>query len=188
MFACVSVGRRNHLPSQVLFLLIPWTARSPGKVGEPEGVSKEPSESQGRIGTKAAPRLPPKFLSAWRLLAFISGCLWFPHGPNIPAWELGAASAQRHAKPIPWCACFHPSSFGWCQTVAHVACPVTSGNSRVWQRPFPRRLVSSRLRQTRVTGVGTSLGTGCSPPTLQRPICTTNQTTLPATLQPLCTV
>lgn len=55
-------------------------------------------------------------------------------------------------------------------------------------RPFPHRLVSSRLLQTCGTGLCTSLGTGCSPPTLQRPICTTNQTSLPTTLQPLCTV
>lgn len=73
----------------------------------------------------------PSFLSAWRLLAFISGCLWFPHGSNIPSWELGAARAQRPAEPIPWCACFYPNGFGWCQTIAHIAWL----SCHLWEQP-----------------------------------------------------
>lgn len=106
---------------------------APARWGSPRGFPEIRQAVREGHAPGLLPGSLPSFLSAWRLLAFISGCLWFPHGSNILAWELGAASVQRHAKPIPWCACFHPYGFGWCQNIPHVACPVTSGNSRVWQ-------------------------------------------------------
>jgi len=88
------------------------------------------------------------------------GCLWFPHRRNIPAWELGAASVQRHGQARPAARtfpsqrlCLMPNPPSHCLTVLSPLLAAGFGS-----RPFPRRLVSSPLLQTCVRAAHTSLG------------------------------
>lgn len=106
----------------------------------------------------------PSFPCDRRPLAFISGCLWFPHRLNIPAWELGAASAQGHGRARPAVCAFPsqrlmPNRSSHCLTVLSPLVTAALGSP-----PFPRRLVSSPPLQSCVWEVAGAVSFGVRKP------------------------
>lgn len=156
-------------------------------MGEPEGVSRELSGNDWHQGCSLAP-FQAFCLTGDCLISFL-GASDFPMDQTslLGSWVqpvLRDVPSPSHGVHV-----FIPRALAGAKSFLTLpACPVTSGNSRVWQLTISSQTGELTAAPNRVTQVCTSLGTGCSPPTLQRPICTTNQTTLPTTLQPLCTV
>lgn len=99
-----------------------WTARSPGKVGEPEGVSREPSGKDRNRGCSLAPS--PAFCCFHFWVPLISS--WIKH-PCLGA--LRDVPSPSHGVHVSI-----PTALADAKSFLTVPdCPVTSVNSRVWQ-------------------------------------------------------
>lgn len=149
---CLLVDRKNHLPSQLLFLLTlsPQHSEQPGALarwGSPRGF---PESCQGTIGTRAAPWLLSK-------LSVLLEIAWFhfwvpPISPWIKHPCLGAGCSQCsetcQAHPM---VCMFSSQGLWLVPNHSSRClpvlsPLVTAVFGSW--PFPHRLVSSQLLQT----------------------------------------
>lgn len=122
-----------------------------------------------RIGTGAAPCLPPKLSVCLQTACFH---FWVPLSPSwIKHPFLGVLRdmpSPSHGVPVSI-----PMALAGARPLLTLPdCPVTSGNSLLsplgaatsGSQTFPHTLVSSGLLQTPVPGAGTSLGTACCHP------------------------
>lgn len=185
-------------PHQLLTLLtslLPtawWTAKHSGEEGEPRGL---PERQRGRISLHSQHRawtrrlLPPK-LPVW----LETTCFHF-WVPPICSWVkrscLGAGCSQcSETRPSPSChVCASvPAAFSDAKSFLTLTnCPVTFGNSRVWQPTISSQ--TGELTTASNPCQRTSLGTDRSSPTLQRPyLLHKAKINLPVTLQPPCSL